>query len=147
MAGGSWIRINAVDAHLDAQTINSIIETTLGNRAKSITQTPDVRQKVGEALIAEVYDYIPKKSGLLSISGRATPDGRIYWTAIDERGYNYAAAVYDNDGTRWPDGEYANPSTDGTYPRWVEKLQPNTDEWEAFVNRVTPIIKEAFENE
>lgn len=153
MAGGSWIRIGAVDAHLDARTINSIIETTLVKRAKSITQNPTLRKQIGEELLVQVTPFIPYDTGQLSESGRATPDGRLYWSAIGEEGENYAYEMYDRDKARWPNG-YNRPTL-GKYPgpnhapqpRWMERVQPGTPEWEAFVNRITPIIKEAFENE
>jgi hypothetical protein len=86
------------------------------------------------------------KSGQLRDSGRATDDGRVYWTAT-HKGYNYAYTVYDPEGERWPEGHYKKPSTPNTYPRWVEKVQPGTSEYTAFINTITPIIKEAFNDE
>lgn len=146
MAEGSWIRIGAVDAHLDAETVNSIIKEALGKKAISVTQKPDLRLAIGEAFVDAVTPFVPMKSGALRDSGRATDDGRVYWTATN-KGYNYASTVYDQDGERWPDGHYKKPSTPGTYPRWVEKVQPNTKEYVAFINIITPIIKEAFRDE
>ena len=154
MAEGSWIRIGAIDAHLDARTVNSIIKEALGKRAISVTQKPELRQAIGEEFLKEVTPFVPMKTGALRESGRATDDGRLYWTAIrqgtGEEGsydYNYAGITYDKDGFTWPSGEYAKPSTPGTYPRWVQKVQPGTPEWDAFVNRIIPIIKEAFNDE
>jgi hypothetical protein len=150
MAEGSWIRINAVDAHLDATTVNSIIEKVLGKRAVSITQKPEVRQRIGEEFIRVVTPFVPNKSGALRASGRATDDGRLYWTAVaparGEEGYafNYAETVYDPNSTRWPDGEYKKPTTQDTYPRWVTRVTDDPTEWAVFVNSITPIIKEAF---
>lgn len=146
MAGGSWIRIGAVDAHLDARTVNSIIKEVLGKRAVSITQKPELRQAIGEKFVEAVTPFVPMKSGDLRDSGRATDDGRVYWTSV-HRGYNYAYNVYDPDGMRWPDGQYRKPSTPNTYPRWVEKVQPGTAEYESFINNITPIIQEAFKDE
>lgn len=143
MAEGSWIRIGAIDAHLDARTVNSIIKEALGKRAVSITQKPELRQEIGEAFIGAVTPFVPMKSGALRESGRATADGRLYWTAVN-KGFNYANAVYDPDGERWPDGNYKKPTTPGTHPRWVEKVQPGTPEWDAFVNNITPIIIRRF---
>lgn len=147
MAEGSWIRIGAIDAHLDANTVNNIIKEAMGERMISITQNPELRQQIGEAFLDVVTPYIPAKSGQLRSSGRATDDGRVYWTAMNKRGDNYAGYVYDPDETRWPDGEYVKPSTPGTYPRWVEKVHPGTAEWEAFINNITPLIRRAFAND
>lgn len=146
MAEGSWIRIGAVDAHLDARTVNSIIKEALGKKAVSVTQKPELRQAIGEAFVAAVTPFVPMKSGQLRDSGRATSDGRVYWTATN-RGFNYAYTVYDQEGERWPDGYYKKPTTPNTYPRWVEKVQPGTAEWDAFVNNIADTIKEAFNDE
>lgn len=147
MSKGSWIRIDAKVANLDAKTVNGIIKTALGQKAESVTKNPELRQAIGEEFLAAVEPFVPKKSGDLRKSGRATTDGRVYWTSV-HRGYNYAAKVYDEDGVLWPDppGRYKNPTTTDpmTYPRWVNHVQPGTPEWEAFVNNITPIIKEAF---
>lgn len=150
MADGSWIRIGAIDAHLDASTVNSIIKEVLGKKAVSITQKPELRQAIGEQFVAAVTPFVPVSNEPdkyhLWMSGRATDDGRVFWSATN-RGYNYASAVYDENGERWPSGEYVKPSTPGTFPRWVEKVQPGTAEWDAFINTITPIIKEAFKDE
>jgi hypothetical protein len=143
MADSSWIRIGAIDTHLDARTVNSIIEEALRKRAISITQRPELRQEIGQAYVDAVTPFVPMKSGQLRDSGMATDDGRVYWTAVN-KGFNYAATVYDYDGEMWPDGEYAKPSTPGTYPRWVEKVQPGTAEYDAFINTITPIIIRGF---
>jgi hypothetical protein len=150
MSDGDWIRIGPIKAHLDAKTVNSIITTALRKRAISITQKPDLRQEIGEEFLKVVTPFVPmsvgkETSGQLRASGRATSDGRVYWSATNDKGYNYASAVYDPDEPyRWPDGKYKKPSTDGTYPRWVEKVHPETEEWTAFVNTITPIIKRRF---
>lgn len=144
MAEGSWIRIGAVDANLDAGTVNYIIKEALGKRAESITQRPELRQRIGEAFVDAVTPFIPSKTGDLRRSGRATDDGRVYWTATNKRGENYAGYVYDYDETRWPDGIYKKPTTPGTHPRWVDIVHPGTPEWDAFVANITPMIKEAF---
>ena len=146
MADSVWIRIGAIDAHLDARTINSIVKESLHRKAESVTKRPEVRQAVGQAFVDAVTPFVPMKSGQLRESGRATPDGRLYWTATN-KGFNYASTVYDQDGEMWPDGNYKKPSTSGTHPRWVEKVQPGTVEWDAFVNSITDTIKEAFRNE
>lgn len=147
MAEGSWIRIGAIDAHLDARTVNSIIKEALGKKAISITQNPELRQKIGEAYVGAVNELVPEKSGKLRESGRATTDGRVYWTATNKYGDNYAGYVYDQDGTRWPDEHYKKPTTPGTYPRWTERVQPGTAEWDAFINNASYLIREAFKNE
>ena len=153
MAEGSWIRINAMDVHLDARTVNSIIKEALGRKAISITQMPELRRQIGEEFIKVVTPFVPMKTGALRASGRATDDGRVYWSAVhqatteDGYDYNYAENVYDPEGIRWPTGEYKKPTTAGTYPRWVEHVQPGTPEWDVFVNNITPIIKEALKDE
>lgn len=149
MAERYWIRINAVDANLDARTVNAIIKEALGKRAISVTQKPEVRRAIGEAFVDAVTPFVPKKSGDLRDSGTATDDGRVYWTATN-KGFNYAGYVYDEDGDRWGPEGYKNPTTKSpvlTVPRWVEKVQPGTTEWEAFSNNITPLIKEAFNDE
>lgn len=152
MAEGSWIRINAVDAHLDARTVNSIIKEALGHKASSITQMPDLRQEVGEAYLKAVTPFVPMSNkkgtaGQLRESGRATDDGRVYWTAVGDGvsyDFNYASTVYDEYSIKWPSGEYKKPTTLGTYPRWTEKVQPGTAEWDAFITDVTFIVRRAF---
>ena len=155
MAKGSWIRIGAVKMGLDAKTVNQIITEALGKKAVSITQKPEFRQRIGEAYIDAVTPFVPKKTGALRQSARATTDGRVYWTAIssskteDEDGelgesYNYAYSTYDPKGVRWPDGEYKKPTTKGTYPRWTEKVRPGTAEYEAFANNIKTMIIEEF---
>jgi hypothetical protein len=145
MAEGSWIRIKAVDAHLDARTVNPIITTALGKRAVSVTKMPELRKKIGEQLLLQVTEYVPEDTGKLRESGRVTTDGRLYWSAIGEDGENYAYEMYDPvKPYRWPRGKYNHPTTDGTYPRWMTKVAPNTGEWTAFINNITPIIKEEF---
>jgi hypothetical protein len=153
MAEGSWIRIGAIDARLDATTVNDIIKTAVGERMKSITQMPELRQQIGEALLEQVTPFVPYKQrkdqapgdtkGHLRASGRATDDGRLYWTAINSRGDNYASYVYDEEKNRW-DGNYAKPSTDYTYPQWVNRVVKDPEQWETFINKITPLIKEAF---
>lgn len=156
MAEGSWIRIGAVDAHLNARVINPIIKEALGKKAVSITQMPDLRKKIGEALVETVTPLVPMRpnSGVLRDSGRATDDGRVYWTAVNERGENYAGYVYDQDATRWsdPPSEYLKPTTDHTYPRWVERVQPrtpgySTPEYDAFLNNARVAIIDTFRRE
>ena len=153
MAKGSWIRIGAVDARLNATTMNAIIEDVIKKRGISITQKPELRQQIGEVLLEQVTPFVPYRqrkdqepgdtTGHLRASGRATDDGRLYWTAINSRGDNYASYVYDEEKNRW-DGDYANPSTKYTYPQWVNKVVNDPTQWEVFINKITPIIREAF---
>lgn len=144
MAEGSWIRIGSIKAGLDATTVNSIIEKALGKRLQSITNAPDVRQKIGEAFVEAVTPLVPvskeEKAHHLYQSGRATDDGRVYWTAINSRGQNYAGYVYDPDETRWPDGKYSHSDTTHKYPRWVEHMKPGAPEYAVFLNKVREII-------
>lgn len=150
MAEGSWIRIGATKVHLDAKTVNAIIQQELGKRAVSITQRPDLRLAIGEEYLKAVTPFVPMKTGQLRESGRATTDGRVYWSAIrpawSDEGYdfNYAEAMYDTMGIKWPGGVYAKPTTPNTYPRWVEHVQPGTPAYDAFVNNIVPLIREAF---
>ena len=150
MAEGSWIRVNAVDAHLDARTVNSIIKEVLGKKAKSITQMPELRQKIGEAYLRAVTPFVPMKTGALRESGRATSDGRLYWTAVapahgdDGYDFNYASTVYDQDSVRWGPEGYDDPTTEGTHPRWVEQVQPGTEAYTGFIAEVTDLVRKEF---
>lgn len=148
MAEGSWIRIGAVDARLDADTINPIIKAELGKRAISITQKPELRQKIGEELLRVVTPFVPvskeQKPEHLCMTGRATEDGRLYWSAVNDRGYNYAAAVYDKDGDRWPGGKYSHSESTKTYPQWVTHVTNDSQQWNAFVNAIIPLIVKEF---
>lgn len=155
MADGSWIRIGAIDANLRATTVNEIIRVALRKRALSITQMPELRKEVGEAFLQAVEPFVPvgrgPTKGQLRASGRATDDGRLYWTATrgpteNSGSFNYAAIAYDENSIRWPNGKYANPTTKDpmTYPRWVTKVRPGTQEWDAFINNITPIIIRRF---
>ena len=153
MASGSWIRINAVDARLDAKTVNAIIKEALGKKAVSITQKPELRQAIGQEFVRAVTPFVPMKTGALRQSGKATTDGRVYWSAVrtttsedgeESAGYNYAASTYDAEGVRWPSGEYKKPSTLNTYPRWVEAFLADTSKYDAFKNNIIPIIVEGF---
>ena len=149
MSEGSWIRIGAVNAHLDATTVNNIIKDAIGKRGISITQKPELREDIGNALLEQVTPFVPESKkpthGQLRASGRATDDGRLYWTAMNSRGDNYASYVYDQDCSRWAQGQtYAKPSTAGTHPRWVTQVTHNTQQWTAFVNNITPIIIRRF---
>lgn len=154
MAEGSWIRITAVQAGLDAKTINSILEDAVSDQMQSITQAPEVRKQIGEAFLKAVTPFVPVKSGALRDSGRATDDGRLYWTAVapawkdeEEGGYafNYASTVYDQDKVRWAEGEtYAKPSKNkNATPRWVEQVKPETPEHDVFLNEVREILIKA----
>ena len=158
MAEGSWIRIGAVSARLNAKTLNPIITEALKHRAVSVTQKPELRRAIGEKFIEVVTPFVPYKqrkdqepgdvTGHLRNSGRATTDGRLYWTAINSRGDNYASYVYDEECSRWADGTtYTKPSTKDTHPRWIERVTKDPQQWDNFVIRITPIIKEAFKDE
>ena len=138
MSGGSWIRIGAVGAHLDAKTINPIIKEALKRKAVSITQKPELRREIGQAFVDAVTPFVPMKEGALRESGSATTDGRVYWTATN-KGYNYAAIQYET--------QYNHYTTKGTGPAWAEKVHPGTPEWDAFVNNIIPIIVEEFKKD
>ena len=138
MSNGSWIRINAMECHLDAKTMNKIIEGVLDRKAESITKDPDLRQEIGTVLVDVVTPYVPMKTGQLRDSGRATTDGRLYWTAIDPKtGENYAYKQYTT--------QYNHYTTPGTGPYWVNNVQPGTPDWDdTFISTITPIIKRRF---
>ena len=138
MSSGSWVRIGAVKAHLDAKTMNKIVTDVLGRKADSVTKDPDLRRDIGDEFVRVVTPYVPMDTGRLRESGRATTDGRLYWTAIDPiTGENYASKQYYT--------QYRRYTTPGTGPFWVEKVQPGTPEWDNdFISAITPIIKRRF---
>ena len=138
MSSGSWIRINAMDVHLDARTVNGIIKNALGRRAESITQNPELRQEIGQAYVDAVTPFVPMKTGKLRESGSATTDGRVYWTATSRKGFNYADIQYNT--------EYAHYTTPGTGPFWTEHVQPGTPEYDSFIAQITPLIVRSFNN-
>ena len=47
MSSGSWVRIGAMKCHLDARTVNKIVQDVLGRKAESVTKDPDLRQAIG----------------------------------------------------------------------------------------------------
>lgn len=134
---GSWVRISATKCHLDARTLNGIVEEVLGRKAESVTKDPDLRRDIGTEYIKVVTPYVPVDSGRLRESGRATTDGRLYWTAVDPiTGDNYAYDQYTNIYYR-----HAEP----TGPFWVDRVQPGTSEWDGeFMSAITPIIIRRF---
>ena len=150
MSEGSWVRIGATRVHLDAQTVNGIIKNAVGKIGVSVTQMPSLREDIGNAYLKAVTPFVPMKTkdedaDNLRKSGRATDDGRVYWTAINSRGDNYASYVFDEDETRWPgEATYANPSTEGTDPRWIRNVQPGTDAYKGFIAEATEIIRKEF---
>ena len=143
MANDSWIRISAIKARLDARTMNQIVASALGRRVESVTKRPPLRKAIGEEFVRAVNPLVPMKTGTLRESGRATDDGRVYWTAIGGKGENYASEMYDEQSIRWPNG-YHRPTTSGTTPRWVEVFLADTSKYDAFVNSIIPIIVEEF---
>ena len=140
MSGGSWVRIGAVTANLNAKRMNEIIKNVMGEKMQSVTKDPDLRQEIGEEFARVVTKYVPMKTGALRMSGRATSDGRLYWSAINPNsGYNYAEIQYYT--------QYNNYTTDGTGPYWVERVHPGTNDWDNdFIPAITPIIKRRFED-
>lgn len=138
MSSGSWVRIGAMKCHLDARTVNKIVQDVLGRKAESVTKDPDLRQAIGTEYLNVVTPYVPMKTGKLRESGRATNDGRLYWTAIDPiTGENYAYKQYTT--------QYRHYTTPGTGPFWVENVQPGTPDYdEDFISAITPIIIRRF---
>ena len=140
---GSWIRVNARDAHLDANTMNEVIRRVVGQRAESITQDPDFRARIGAYYLNEVTKYVPKKTGKLQRSGTATQDGRVWWSATSNKGYNYAHVQYTNP-------EFYHPSR---YPgheptfRWTDKVVPGTPAWSNFTDRISIEIRKRYGND
>ena len=142
MSEGSWIRVSAIDCHLDANTINRIVEKIMGEKMPSVTNDPDLRQTIGEQYVQIVTKYVPMRpiasgGGTLMSSGRATDDGRVYWTAVSPKGYNYAAIQYENENFK-----HDYPRTD----HWTDKVSPGTRDWQEFIDNITPIIIERFKN-
>lgn len=152
IGGGDWIRIGAVDAHLDANTMNKIITQVLQRKAQSITKDPELRQLVGTYYVNAVTDYVPKDSGKLQQSGRATSDGRVYWTATSPLriakdghkygGYNYALIQFEASGFRHPSRYAGHKPTD----HWTDKMRPGTYAWAKFVARIAPEIIRRMNN-
>ena len=138
MGGGSWIRIGSMEAHLDARTMNKIVTEVMDKKMQSVTKDPDLRHDIGEEYARIVTKYVPMKTGALRMSGRATNDGRLYWTAINpNNGYNYAYKQYTT--------QYNHYTTPDTGPYWVQNVQPGTDDWDnEFIPAITPIIKRRF---
>lgn len=135
---GAWIRIGAVKVHLDSKSMNSIVSNVLGKKAKSITKDPDLRSLVGTLYVNQVTPFVPKRDGSLRESGRGTSDGRVYWSATDPNtGFNYAKFQFNH-------SEYIHPTTPGTHPHWIDYVQPGTDEWSKFIDRITPVIIRRF---
>jgi hypothetical protein len=155
MAEGSWIRIGATKVHLDAKTVNSIVKEVLCKKAVSVSKMPSLRLDIGKEYLRAVTPFVPMKSGQLRASGRATDDGRVYWTAVapawnEDNGYafNYAETVYDPNYVRWPRGEtYKNPTTPNTVPRWTKQVVPGTQAYATFITNITPLIRRAFQDE
>ena len=137
---GSWVRIGAIKCHLDARTMNKVIQEVLGRKAESITKDPDLRQEIGTEMLRVVTPYVPMDTDRLRESGRATNDGRLYWTAIDpETGENYASKQYYT--------QYRRYTTPGTGPYWAERVQPGTPDWDDdFIPAITPIIIRRFDD-
>lgn len=146
---GFRIRINAIEAHMDAKTINSIITEVMGKRVTSITQDPDLRQDIGTAYVAQTSKYVPMSAegGKLRMSGHAEKDGRVYWTAIDPRnGYNYAMVQY-RGGYTTATGQaviFKDYTTPGTGANWDAAMRKNS--WPDFIADITPLIKRRFED-
>jgi hypothetical protein len=140
MGSGSWIRIGAIEAHLDAKTMNDIVRNVLKRKAESVTKDPDLRRDIGTEFIRVVTPYVPMKTGKLRESGRATTDGRLYWTAVDPiTGENYAYKQYTT--------QYRRYTTPGTGPYWVEQVQPGTSDYDGdFISAITPIIIRRFDD-
>jgi hypothetical protein len=117
--------------------MNKIIEVVLERKAESVTKDPDLRQEIGTVFVDVVTPYVPMDTGRLRKSGRATNDGRLYWTAIDPKtGENYAYDQYTN---------LVYKHKDPTGPYWVSNVQPGTPDWDdTFISAITPIIKRRF---
>lgn len=145
VGGGSWIRVSATATGLDARNMNREIRTILGRKVDSITKDPLLRQYIGQVYVGVVTPYVPVDTGKLRASGRATEDGRVYWTAVSPikvardghtyGGYNYAAIQY-NVPMRHKDPN----ATD----HWTDKVRPGTPDWSTFISEITPEIIRRF---
>lgn len=134
-----WVRLNANSTGLASSELNSIIQEIIQRKSQSVTKNPQLRQQIGQEYLVAVDPFIPKNSGRLRESGRATTDGRVYWSAVNPRnGYNYTQDAYTT--------EYANPTTPGTHPYWNEYVTEGTDAWDSFISAITPYIVEAYKN-
>lgn len=144
--GGSWIRVNATDLHLDARSMNAVVTDVLGRKADSITKYPDLRQSIGQLYVFAVSPYVPYNTGKLQGSGHATNDGRAYWTAISPvlvspvdghtyGGYNYAGIQYEVP---------MHHTTPGTTDHWTDKVKPGTTDWQQFIETIRPVIIRRF---
>lgn len=128
-----WIRLGAVDVHLDARTMNAEVKRILGRKAESVTKSPDLRSIIGTLYVNQVTPYVPKKTGRLRQSGRGTSDGRVYWSTP------YAEVQYYT--------QFNHYTTPGTGPFWTENVKPGTPEWDDFIARIAPHIIRRFKNE
>lgn len=126
----SGIRINAMDLHLDARSVNAIVKDVLGRKAQTVTKNPDLRKEIGEQFIETVTPYVPKKTGKLRDHAYATSDGRIWWTA-EYAGYQH-------------DTQYQHYTTPGTGPNWEQYATPDGKDFQLFLDAITPIIMRRF---
>lgn len=136
------VRIGVKSTGLGAKSINGVIEEILGQRAKSVTQMPDLRKDIGRVYIQAVTPYVPKMTGRLRNSAFASNDGRVTWSAVNSQtGENYAYDQYTN--TR-----YRHKVINGvqTQAWWTNAVMPDEPGWEDFIEQITPMIKERFEN-
>lgn len=149
--GGAWVRLTV----LKANDINAQIKAILSRKAESITKNPDLRKFINEQYKEVVMPYVPmsneEKAHHLK-DAYVTKDGRIIWSAVN-RGYNYAMIQYETPSTSDPDkkgsGMYYHPKRyEGHEPTdyWTNMVQPKTDAWEDFVERITPEITRVYKN-
>lgn len=142
------IRLGSTKLHLDAHTMNSVVESVLRAKAQSITQSPDLRKDIGEVYIDKVTPYVPKKSGKLRKSAMATNDGRVIWSAKGEvagpdgKGgttKDYAVTQYNI--------EHSHYTTPNTGSHWTDNVQPGTSDWDEFIEEITPMIIRRLQDE
>lgn len=143
--GGSWVRIGAVEAGLDARSWNRIIQEYLGHKAKSITSDAQLRGLIGGLFLSYVKDFVPMDSGQLQNSGTATSDGRLIWSAVKTTksgvSYDYAAIQYEEPFFR----HYVRYSGHTPTYAWVQAFQMS-HKWSEFCNRALPMIVRRMEN-
>ena len=146
MAGPYFeLRINAIDASLDTQAVNSIIEQITGKTVKGLSSHGEFRKEIGEEYLRIVSIFVPRKTGKLIASGKALRDGRIIYG--NDTVY-YASDQYTNlDYSHWEYDARLNKIglSNTRQALWTQQLQPGTDAWEVLIREVTPIVTDYME--
>ena len=129
-----WLRIGAVEAQLDARSINAIIRKHIDKKAQTVTKDPALRKELGEVMIKLATPYVPMKTGKLRNHAYATKDGRLIWDAHSPKGFDYASQQYYH--------LYKHYTTPNTGPYWVDQVN-----YSVFIQEILPLLKERFSDE